>query len=280
MYFTQGLASILCVNCTLERARELREQMGNKQMEYWPLDSGILSSAQITIDTDETIENSSCPVVQGLGADPEILIYIEQINACISTLWASYRIYNPEELLTLSSLAEFTDRLVLRHQSLASIKTERLDDSLANVRKKNQVSSTLIEIGAMLSYAVTQGASGCYPILCNPSPFPHCSLLGVGGAVRGLTKFTRYLESAFMARDATKVIDREFPNRKIEIPHEIAHYESGVEYRFPASTGDIEPEFDRGGEFRQEGNVPLIVYLSSRHGLKNPSFRSPQRQRR
>ena len=84
MYFTQGLASILCVNCTLERARELREQMGNKQMEYWPLDSGILSSAQITIDTDETIENSSCPVVQGLGADPEILIYIEQINACIS----------------------------------------------------------------------------------------------------------------------------------------------------------------------------------------------------
>ena len=272
VYFTQGLASILCVNCDLPRAQELCKHTDNQLLEYWPLKHGELDSDQVIIVAESHKEIPDSLVLPIAGADRELLVYVEQIYACIASLRWSYRIYNPEELPTLVRLAQLTDRLVQRHRELSKRKTRGVDESLANIRKSNAVSSALIELGASLSYAVTQGTSGCSPILSNPSPFPHLSLLGVGGAVRALTKFTRYLESAFIVRDASDVIKRGYSCRKTEIPRRISVYNSGHEYKFSQSGEKFQAEFDRGGEFEQKGNVPLIVYLSLRHGFKESKF--------
>ena len=178
-------------------------------------------------------------------------------------------------MTTLEKVAQLTEQLLKQHHEILSSHTGVLEDALANIKKRNAITAALSELSAVLSYSMTQGTSGCAPILSNPSPFPHFSLLGIGGTVRALTKFTRYLEAAFAARDAAEVITKEYANRKIEVPTSISLYTSGDEYKLllqPNSDKSPSEEFDRGGVLIKEDNMPMIVYLSTRHGFKETKF--------
>jgi hypothetical protein len=75
-----------------------------------------------------------------------------------------------------------------------------------------------------------------------------------------------------MERDASEVIEHEYPNRQVEMPWDILDYESGDNYKLSSSHRAQGVEFDLGGNFPQKENVPLVVYLSSRHGFKESKF--------
>lgn len=266
-YFTEGLASILFVNLPLGKVRELRAALGNCPLEFWPLKEGILNVSAICIDLlelDTTKPSLDLPSTE----DEELAVYVEQICASLTSLWASYARYFPEEQQTVRRIATMTTLLVDQYKKVSSGEGK----ALINQRKSNAIVSALVELSAALSYAVTQGTTGAAPILSNRSPFPHHSLLGVGGSVRALTKYTRYLEAAFMARSAGDVIKRQYSaDAKACIPASIAQYTSGSEYCLEgASVG--EEHFDRGGDFKQEDQVPLLVHFSLRHGFMETKF--------
>jgi len=272
VYFTQGLASILCFNCDLPRAHELLEHVDHKLLEYWPLRKQEIDFRDIVIENCRHDGALTEKIDQHIDATAELSVYIEQIFASVVTLRQSYAIYNPQELKTLDQIALLTRRSIEQYLEASTRDTTDVEEALANVKSRNAVVSALAEISASLSYAVTQGTSGCSPILANPSPFPHFSLLGVGGAVRALTKFTRYLESAFSVRDASEVIAKGFSCRNLVVPAAISKYNSGDEYRFSESDDAPTKEFDQGGEFHQKNGIPLLVHLSLRHGFKESKF--------
>jgi hypothetical protein len=272
VYFTQGLASILCVNCDLSRALALRELMDHKLLEYWPLQDAILQSDNVVIEHDPRKATSTEKIVLQPGLGPELDVYVEQIYASIVTLRHSYTLFNPEELNTLDSIARLTDRLITLYCEVKQRHTDAIEQALNDSKRCHAVVSALAELSASLSYLVTQGTSGCSPILANPSPFPHFSLLGVGGALRAVRKFTRYLESAFSVRDASEVIEQGYTCRSVDFPVRISLYESGDAYKFSAPDQHVQEEFDSGGEFPEKDDVPLLTYLSLRHGFKESKF--------
>lgn len=269
-FFTEGLASVLLLNCSCQRARELIQVIGNCPLEFWPIVGGCLDVREIITEMPSAIGNGAATLELPTSDEPEIAVYVEQIAASVSSLWASYGNYIPEERKTLREVTRITKSFVDQYQA-----TKHADDTetpLVRQRKANAVISALVEMSAALSYAVTQGTSGSVPILWNRSPFPHHSLLGIGGSVRALTKFTRYLESAFVARSAGKVISSHYSQIKRVVPASIATYVSGSVYKFPEPGEQIHECFDSGGDFRQEDQIPLLTHFSLRHGFMESKF--------
>ncbi len=272
VYFTQGLASILCLNCDLSQARHLCKLLHSPLLEYWPLEAAAVNPADVVIEpvAQEDAPGNELelrPIPEG-----ELAVYLEQIYASLVTLRQSYRTYNPAELKTIEIILTLTGDLTEQYDQLTQKVTGDLEQALGIAKRRYAILAALTELSASLSYAVTQGTSGAAPILTNPSPFPHLSLLGVGGAVRALTKFTRYLETAFAVRDAAAVIGRGYSRVEVKVPASIATYSSGKEYTLAPAHRPLEEEFDRGGEFPQNDNTPLITYFSLRHGFKESKF--------
>lgn len=268
VYFTEGLASLIFVDFQLERVRQLNATAGTHPLEYWRLADGKFDLSDTLVESvagDPPIEELQLPA----SDDPEITVYVEQIAASLTSLWSAYGRYLPEERATIRSLAQATSLLVEQQAEVINIGGE----PLIAQKKSNAIVSALVELSAALSYSVTQGTSGVAPILANRSPFPHHSLLGVGGSVRALTRYTRYLENAFMARSAGEVITRQyFGDSKAQIPASIAKYSSGSQYRLTAAGMASDERFDRGGEFKQEAQIPLIVHFSLRHGFMESKY--------
>ena len=264
-YFTEGLASLLVLNAEPARARELREIVGDCAFEYWPIHNETLSSQEILSESRAAAADDT--FVLPAGSDPELNVYIEQISASLGTLWASYGIYFPEERSALRKLGGVADRLIEQHA-----KVRQGSGGLNEQIQANAIVSALVELSAALSYAVTQGASGATPILSNRSPFPHHSLLGIGGSVRALTKYTRYLEDAFIIRSAGDVIKTRYSELKYPIPASVAKYTSGESYKLPKSGEEATERFDGGGDFPQRNQIPLIAHFSLRHGFMESKF--------
>jgi hypothetical protein len=270
-FFTEGLASILFVNCSCERARELIQVIGTCALEFWPIRNGILDVRGIVTEMAQALHGDTDVLELPTGEEPEISVYVEQIAASASSLWASYSIYYPEEKKTLHEVSRITRSLVEQYRATRS-ESPSSETSLVRQKKANAIVSALVELSAALSYAVTQGTSGCVPILWNRSPFPHHSLLGIGGSVRALTKFTRYLESAFMTRSASKVIRSHYSQIKHLVPASIATYMSGANYKFPEPGKQLNELFDSGGDFNQGDQIPLLTHFSLRHGFMESKF--------
>jgi len=231
-------------------------------MEFWSIRNGQLETPSVHSALQPSPE--SVPPALSAAGDDVLDVYIEQISASVATLWTSYGVYFPEERRTLIRILPFTENLIARHIELSKDKT-----SIIKLQQSNAIISALVEISAALSYSVTQGTSGAAPIISNRSPFPHHSLLGVGGAIRALTKFARYIESAFKKRSAASIIEKQYSTKNVPVPHNIAKYESGPEYAFAPLVAE---EFDRGGDFRDDEDVPLLVHFSLRHGFKETKF--------
>ena len=272
VHFTEGLASLILLNSSISRAKEIRALIGDCPFEYWPLKKNKLDVRDIHIWRPPSKNNSSQILVQlPISEDPELTVYVEQIAASLVSLWASYGQYFPEERDSLRLIAALSSKLV-KHYGTLQAADEQLESALVSQKKANSIISALVEISAALSYAVAQGTSGSLPILANRSPFPHHSLLGIGGAIRALTKYTRYLEAAFMERSASKVISYQYSIIKHIVPVSIAKYNSGPDFKFPDSLNCPVECFDCGGEFRQDDHVPLIAHFSLRHGFMESKF--------
>jgi hypothetical protein len=259
VFFTEGLASILVLNASVARSVELRDDIGC-DMERWTLRDGVLNRDEIEIHR-APVHSAGLPLNLSATGDDTVDVYVEQIAASITTLWSFYSAYLPSECATLSQLLELTRRLVNRHALLRG-------DSMDTLRQRNAIVSALVELSASLSYSVTQGTTGSSPILANRSPFPHHSLLGIAGAVRALTNFTRYLEAAFRTRSASAIIQKQYATKQVAMPGRISTYDSGANYAFdlPAE------EFDQGGDFSATDTVPLLTHFSLRHGFKEAKF--------
>lgn len=274
-YFSQGLASILCFGIKLERAVELANATHAVELEFWHCDGGSLDLAKVVSrDIARPLHLVPELKLERTGND-ELDVYVEQIAAAADTLWRFYSRYQPTELETLRRVAQLTGDLTERYSKLLAI-TAPSESALAAEKGRNAIQSALVELGAALSYAITQGTTGRTPIFENPSPFPHRSLLGVGGAVRALTHFTRYLEGAFSVRSAAEVISKQYSNTQASIPSRISRYVSGSRYSFEGSAqsspkATVDP-FDRGGAFEDSEHVPLIAHFSLRHGFKESKF--------
>jgi hypothetical protein len=269
-YFSEGLASIVMLNTPVARAREIRAMVGDCPFEYWPISGGKLTTGATISDGGNAQTVDTDPLQLPSTEEAELEVYVEQISASLTTLWAAYHAYYPEEKETLRRLSRVTDLLIQQHKTL---RAERgAAESLINQTKANAIVSALVELSASLSYTVTQGTSGVTPILCNRSPFPHHSLLGIGGSVRALTKFTRYLESAFVIRNAGDVVRNRYSEIRYRVPASIPTYNSGSQYRFPESREATDERFDAGGDFAQQSQVPLVAYFSLRHGFMESKF--------
>ena len=261
VFFTEGLASILVVNATAARSAKLRDEVGC-DMEHWTLRDGVLNRDEIMIHR-AAVNSAGLTLNLSATGDDTIDVYVEQIAASITTLWSFYNAYLPSECHTLSQLLELTRQLVSRH---ALLRTG--DPTMETLRQRNAIVSALVELSASLSYSVTQGTTGGAPILGNRSPFPHHSLLGVAGAVRALTNFTRYLEAAFRTRSASALIQKQYATKKAQMPGRISTYDSGASYSFAMRP----EEFEQGGEFSATNTVPLLTHFSLRHGFKEAKF--------
>jgi hypothetical protein len=266
VFFSQGLASILMLNCSKTKADKLRTELGKLPLEYWELRKGLLVPGQISIINAARQADIEVPTDLTLGGDPTLNVYVEQIAASVATLWPSYGIYFPQERGTLSRIVAMTQGLVDRYEIVSG-----LPPSLGRLRKQNAIISALMELSAALSYSVTQGTTGASPILSNRSPFPHHSLLGVGGSIRCLTNFARYIEAAFVDRSPAEVINQQYAQKEMAMPYHIGQYESGATYKFDSSSAEME-EFDSGGSFRMEDDLPLLAHFSLRHGFKETKF--------
>ena len=272
VYFTEGLASIILLNTTLRRTQEIREIAEACPLEYWPLVEGRLDTGKIVIEfprrTRTRLKHS---LKLPSGTDPELVVYVEQISASLSSLWANYQLYFPTEIETLRQVAIHASNLIRQYGRLRGGPTSG-NGSLCRQKMRNAIISALVEVSAVLSYAVTQGTSGSLPVLSDRSPFPHHSLLGIGGAIRALNKFTRYLETAFTLRSASKVITRSYSKLEDVVPASIAGYKSGSKYQFDNSSRPHTEPFDAGGDFPQEDNLPLITHFSLRHRFMESKF--------
>jgi hypothetical protein len=271
VYFTEGLASILILNLSLGRAKVIRKIIGICPLEYWPLTEASLNTSRIVIkpvappSPQDTVKLPSCPV-------PELGVYVEQISSSITSLWESYGQYLPSERQTLKLLVLVTNKLVKQYSGITASIVGNKPENLTHQRKANSIVSALVELSATLSYAVTQGTSGAAPILGNRSPFPHHSLLGVGGSIRALIRYTRYLESAFKKRSAGKVILDHYVHIKEHLPVNITTYSSGLKYKFPDPGSLIHEAFDKGSNFPDTNQLPLIAHFSLRHGFMESKF--------
>jgi len=264
VYFTEGLASIIFLNFNLKRTKELCKIAGNCPLEYWPLKVGKLNARNIVVQFPRSTKHGVPSNINLPSSDnPELSVYIEQISASLGSLWASYGIYHPAEIETLRQIAILANNLIQLHGQIDG-KTGNVHNDLSRQKKRNAIISAIVEVSAALSYAVTQGTSGSLPVLSNRSPFPHHSLLGIGGAIRALTKYTRYLESAFMARSASKVINDQYSKIKHILPASIPGYSSGPECKFLNSPESPDEHFDVGGEL-----------LSGRPRTSDCSLQSP-----
>lgn len=266
VFFTEGFASIVGINFKEETALKLKDEMKCSQMEFWDIGTGSLSRENIllfhdVLEASEVLSTDFAPT-----GDPALDVYIEQILASVTTLWAYYGVHFPEERDTLKRILQLLGRLLELRSNLAAT-----DSSIATLRQQNAIISALVELSASLSYSVTQGTSGASPIMDNRSPFPHHSLLGVAGAIRALTKFTRYLENAFQTRSAAEVIAKQYSTKAAVVPAKISTYESGMTYSFAIPDG-AEEEFDTGGDFKTTSDIPLLAHYSLRHGFKEAKF--------
>jgi hypothetical protein len=266
VFFTQGLASILMLNCDADRARSIKQDGECSQCEVWSLKDDILTTSNITYLHDAAGPAEGMPFDLVSTGLPELDVYVEQLSASITSLWAFYSLHWPDERLTLTRILEFAKRLLQQYVALASGTA-----TMTTLKQQNAVIAALVELSAALSYSVTQGASGVSPILANRSPFPHHSLLGVGGAIRALTKFTRYLEAVFETRSAAAVVTQQYTTKHLAVPHKISTYDSGAAYAFPVEEEPPE-EFDNGGEFPTGNHIPLLCHFSLRHGFKETKF--------
>ncbi|HXQ36123.1 MAG TPA: hypothetical protein VN843_19065, partial [Anaerolineales bacterium] len=222
-----------------------------------------MSRQNVSVSHDEPSLAETLTLGFSPTGDPAIDVYIEQISASITSLWAYYTIYFPEERNTLRQILTISQRLVQLRQDLLT-----REPTITRVRQENAIISGLVELSASLSYSVTQGTTGASPILDNRSPFPHHSLLGVGGSIRAITKFIRYLEKAFKTRSAADVITRHYSTKRAAAPVRISNYMSGPLYSFDVE----EEEFDTGGDFISAPDVPLLAHFSLRHGFKEAKF--------
>lgn len=270
-YFSEGHASVILLNRSFERAMELWSSIDGCAFEFWPIKNGTLIYNEV-VSRLPPIQKLEGPIDTSFApCDTDISVYVDQIHASLSTLWATYTVYYPKEIYTLRRLLEHTNQLVERYSKTSSL-SEASPDVLQQQKQRNSIVSALVELSAALSYAVTQGASGITPILANRSPFPHHSLLGIGTAVRALTNFARYLERAFMTRSASEVIAGRYSIQKHFIPASIADYRSGNQYKLPERQTTQNEEFDAGSEYRQRDHIPLIAHFSLRHGFMESKF--------
>ncbi len=259
------------LNFTPERAAELRKSIGAPPMEFWPIIDGALDASKIRTFVEPTVADPADWITLPRCEEPELAVYVEQIAASLATLWPAYSTYSPDELRTIRSAASITDALLKQYASVKRAGTADGGDVTAQ-KRGNAIVSALVELSAALSYAVTQGTSGATPILWNRSPFPHHSLLGIGTAVRALSKFTRYLEFAFQVRSAGKVIESHYTEVKHAVPGSIAKYDSGAEYVLPLRSPNGKEHFDKGGDFPNADDMPLITHFSLRHGFMESKF--------
>lgn len=271
VFFTQGLASIVILNCSVEEAKRCKERIACPEVEHWQLQDGRLDTASgITYLQDPPPTPAGTLLDLTANGSPALDIYAEQLAASITTLWSFHGAYFPEERTTLTRILELTKRIMQQYRELDSgTKT------LKTLKQQNAIISALVELSAALSYSVTQGTSGLSPILANRSPFPHHSLLGIGGAIRALTKFTRNLEAAFSMRDAAVLINEQYASKSDSVPFKITTYDSGPSYKFPTAQDrkkGYTEEFDKGGDFPTVEHIPLVCHFSLRHGFKEAKF--------
>lgn len=261
-YFSQGLASILALDIPLERSQHLGTLFPSTHFEFWALNGGCVDLRDVVSEQLVHMELTPLPLDLKPTGTPETDVYLEQIAASLATLWRFHAIHSPDEQASVKAICEVVQRLITHHAAL------RVIDGWIGVQRQNAVISALVELSAALSYSVTQGTTGASPILTSPSPFPHHSLLGVGFAVRALTRFTRYLEAAFGRRSAAEVIRDGFPLRRMSLPR-VSTFTSGPDYE--AKQPHSPEDFDQGGK-HPEVSVPLLTQFSLRHGFKESKF--------
>ena len=291
VYFSNGLASILIINEPREIVEKISEIENINIIEFWELDDNQFLLNQETIKvTKPNLEK--IPQVQfDLSQMNTLASYVEQINSSLQTLYRNYSQYIPSEINGLYVIENYVslvcDQILKCKDLLKSVQLidtdgtsdqdERalsISEKISLIKKKNSYESHIIEISASLSYAITQGTSGISPIIQNKSPFPHHSLLGVGGAVRALIAYVRHIEKAMCSADPKMVINESY-SQTLFPDLEILPYKPDT-LVFPninnAQQSNRSTKFDSCNPRPINKPFPLITHFSLRHGFKESIF--------
>jgi len=291
VYFSNGLASILIINETREIADQISKKENINAIEFWTLceDQTLLDQEFIKVNE---FKGGAIPQVKfDLSQMNTLASYIEQINSSLQTLYKNYSQYIPSEIQGLSVIENYVSlvcaeiskcKQLLKEVQLTNIedpndqdkKALSISEKISLIKKKNSYESHIIEISASLSYAITQGTSGISPIIQNKSPFPHHSLLGVGGAVRALIAYVRHIEKAMCSADPKMVINGAYA-QSLFPDLAILPYQPNT-LVFPNIASDQGPnrftKFDSCNPSQMEHPFPLITHFSLRHGFKESVF--------
>ena len=125
----------------------------------------------------------------------------------------------------------------------------------------------IVQINSGLSYVMSQAYAGVVPILSRPSLVRRCSLLGVGTALRAVTRLARMIESAFSRYPIESVLLHSL-TKLDPIPgyHNVTEHSPGQWLRFAPD------QFFEDRAFPTSRGVPKLVYFSGRLGFRESEY--------
>lgn len=255
LYLTHGLASVICIGqrTTIERIRKSIEG----QVLAWEQWSVRKKAGNVD---DIEIWRKSPPDLKPLAqiADdhlPEIAAtQVRQFNANLAILFGQASRYAPDLMpLFLSAHQSMIDVT----QEIRKLNTSARFTSYKNIHSKT---SELIEVNAALTMLLSQSFSAMPSVLHSRYCVAEYSLLGIGGALRGIWRLYKHLEDAFFEGGLVQRIRGKFPkDPSFPVFKDRSQFEPAEWTHSPLATG--------GKESDQDTVEYQIPYFSSRWGF-------------
>jgi hypothetical protein len=233
--------------------------------EVWTLDSFTISKSKAVVQFVGQPEKRSIAPVPADGLPFDARNEVEQFNANVQMLWSRVSRLVPESYELLDWLSEDMARAVQLLHDLQSWKAPTTGTLIAIPRPKPQdydgTLSLLVETNACLTLLISQLTAGNPNLLETFYCVGKYSLLGVGGALRGLTRLYTHINGQFA---------------KWRIVSQLRRMKAGAAFDAKQTPFQLQIDADSLANSpvklsdEPQTVVPVrhhIVYLSTRHGF-------------
>ncbi|WP_169312805.1 hypothetical protein [Owenweeksia hongkongensis] len=263
--------------------------------EYWKVTNSCLDEVSFKISQRQDVNLNEFKIYEYTDLELSQRSVIDEFVACVDLLVSQFAKHQPYELGTLKCLIAEMNELILelnyvnylnrkaslfftdgKASDVSIIKPDSLEefsedellrDVLVREGLKHQCLDRVIQVNAALSYVSTQTFSGVTPILERRSILRRHSLLGVGSAVKGVTKTIRFIEDAFNGLNIDEIINNSFKNSPklsgieeplVQINTKKWSEQYGVDKWF--------------GQGANENQFPKLAYFSGRLGFREAEY--------
>jgi hypothetical protein len=255
LYLTHGLASVVCIGDgrTMERIRRSTEHK-LLAWERWSVRKGAVRNHQVEIWQKQPPPLDPLAPIADDGLPEIAATQVRQFNANIAVLFLHVGRYAPDLLPLLYS----------SHQSMCDVaESLRKLNGRSNFQAYKDTyskASELIEVNASLTMLLSQAFSAVPSLLYSRYCVGEYSLLGIGGAIRGIWRLYKHLEDVFFKGGVVQRVRGKFPN---DPPFSVFKDRS----QFKPDDWSFSPLATGGNEDDTDTVEYQIPYFSSRWGF-------------